>query len=93
MPDRWRDRLRQAERDLEQAGASRNEERHEWACFAAHQAAEKAVKALHLLRGREAWGHVVAKLISELPAGIEVPDDLEERARVLDEDVVRVYGG
>ncbi|WP_211230153.1 HEPN domain-containing protein [Desulfovirgula thermocuniculi] len=35
-------------RDLEQAEDSRRAGRHEWACFAAQQAAEKAVKALHL---------------------------------------------
>jgi len=39
--------ISQAVRDLEQAADSRAEGRHEWACFAAHQAAEKAVKALH----------------------------------------------
>ena len=84
MANRWKDWLRQAERDLEQAEASRGEGRHEWACFAAHQAAEKAIKAVHLYSGQEAWGHVVAKLISELPATLQVPDGLEERARVLD---------
>lgn len=34
--------------------------------------------------GQEAWGHVVAKLLSELPGGIEVPGDLPDKARVLD---------
>ena len=67
MAQRWRDWLAQAEHDLEQAAASRNDGRHDWACFAAHQAAEKAVKALHLSMGQEAWGHVVARLLSELP--------------------------
>lgn len=47
--------ISQAVRDLEQAEDSRLEGRHEWACFAAHQAAEKAVKALHLHLGQEAW--------------------------------------
>jgi len=84
MANRWRDWLRQAERDLEQAEASLMEGRHEWACFAAHQAAEKAVKAVHLARGQEAWGHVVAKLLSELPEGTPVPQGLADRARVLD---------
>ena len=50
MGDRSQDWLAQAERDLEQAVASHDEGRHEWACFAAHQAGEKAVKALHLAR-------------------------------------------
>ncbi len=58
--------------------------RHEWACFAAHQAAEKAVKALHLYLGQEAWGHVIARLLRELPASLQVPPLLIERARVLD---------
>jgi HEPN domain-containing protein len=80
--DRSRDWLRQAERDLEQANASRDDQRHEWACFAAQQAAEKAVKALHLHLGQEAWGHVVARLLGELPA--EVDRSLVEKAKVLD---------
>ncbi|MBI2160155.1 MAG: HEPN domain-containing protein [candidate division NC10 bacterium] len=62
----------QAERDLGQAEDSRRAGRHEWACFAAHQAAEKAVKALHLHLGQEAWGHVVAKLLRDLPASAGV---------------------
>jgi HEPN domain-containing protein len=44
MADRSRDWLMQAGRDLEQARDSRASGRHEWACFAAQQAAEKAVK-------------------------------------------------
>ncbi|MEW6072504.1 MAG: HEPN domain-containing protein [Planctomycetota bacterium] len=82
MPDRSKDWLAQAERDLEQAEASRAGGRHEWACFAAHQSSEKAVKALHLRRGQEAWGHVVARLLRELP--VEVSPLLVEKARVLD---------
>jgi HEPN domain-containing protein len=82
MSDRSRDWLKQAERDLEQATASQEQDRHEWACFAAHQAAEKAVKALHLSLKQEAWGHVVARLLNQLP--IKVPKDLVERAKVLD---------
>lgn len=58
--------------------------RHEWACFAAHQAAEKAVKALHLYRGQEAWGPVISRLLRELPEAVSVPDQLVERGRVLD---------
>ena len=58
--------------------------RHEWACFAAQQAAEKAVRALHLHLGQEAWGHVVARLLQDLPESISVPSDLVEKGRVLD---------
>ena len=54
MPNRSLDWLRQADRDFEHAIDSRHAERHEWACFAAQQAAEKAVKALHLHVGQKA---------------------------------------
>lgn len=84
MPTRARDWLRQALRDHDQAEDSRRAGRHEWACFAAHQAAEKAVKALHLHLGQEAWGHVVVRLLGELPSSVPVPPDLVEKARVLD---------
>lgn len=84
MPNRARDWLSQALRDLEQAEDSRRAGRHEWACFAAHQAAEKAVKALHLHLGQEAWGHVVSRLIDELPPAAATPDGLADKARVLD---------
>lgn len=76
--------MKQAERDLEQARESRASGRHEWACFASHQAAEKAVKALHLKLGQEAWGHMVAKLLSELPDLVQLPAALLEKAKVLD---------
>jgi HEPN domain-containing protein len=84
MPDRSRDWWRQALRDLEHARESRGADRHEWACFAAHQAAEKAVKALHLRLGQEAWGHVVAQLLRELPPAAAPAQDLIERSKVLD---------
>lgn len=84
MPNRAGDWLSQGCRDLEQAEDSRQAGRHEWACFAAQQAAEKAVKALHLHAGQEAWGHVVAQLLVELPASVSAPTDLVERGRVLD---------
>lgn len=84
MSSRALDWFRQAERDLEQAKDSRVSGRHEWSCFAAQQAAEKAVKALHLHRGQEAWGHVVARLLAELPSSSLVPQELIEKGRVLD---------
>lgn len=84
MPSRAADWFNQALKDLEQAEVSQHAGRHEWACFAAQQAAEKAVKALHLSAGQEAWGHVVARLLRDLPEGIDVPDMLIEQAKVLD---------
>lgn len=83
MAMRAGDWFRQAVRDIEQAEDSRAADRHEWACFAAHQAAEKAVKALHLSKGQEAWGHVVAQLIQELRMP-GLPELLVEKGRVLD---------
>jgi HEPN domain-containing protein len=82
MGNRWPDWFAQAERDLEQARASQRDGRHEWACFAAQQAAEKAVKALHLALGQEAWGHSIAKLLVELPVAVD--SLMVERGRVLD---------
>src|SRR5207247_1036532 len=82
LSDRSRDWFNQAERDLEQAEALQSEGRHEWACFAAHQAAEKAVKALHLARRQAARGCIVSRLIRELP--VPVDPDLIESGRVLD---------
>jgi HEPN domain-containing protein len=84
MPQRASDWFRQAERDIEHAREAASSGRHEWACFAAQQAAEKAVKALHLSLGQEAWGHVVRVLLEELPAGVSVPSELFDQARVLD---------
>lgn len=82
MANRARDWFVQAERDLEQARDSATQGRHEWACFAAQQSAEKAVEALHLARGQEAWGHSVARLLSELPLSFDPV--LVEKGKVLD---------
>lgn len=84
MPNRAADWFRQAQRDLQQANSSRSAELHEWACFAAQQAADKAVKALHLYLGQEAWGQVIVVLMQELPEDRRPSGDLIERARVLD---------
>lgn len=46
MGARYEDWMRQARRDLRHARNSLESEDYEWACFAAQQAAEKAVKAL-----------------------------------------------
>ena len=82
MVSRHADWFDQANRDLAHAEDAGAAGRHEWACFAAQQAAEKAVKALHLFRGQEAWGHVVAKLLHELGDAVGAP--LIDKAKVLD---------
>jgi len=53
MVSRASDWIRQAVRDLEHAKRSIEIRHFEWACFAAHQAAEKAVKALYQHLGME----------------------------------------
>ena len=63
---------RKAESGSERAG------RHEWACFAAQPAAEKAINALlHLSLGQETSGRVINRLLKELP--IECPPELIDR--------------
>jgi HEPN domain-containing protein len=42
----------------------------------------EGLKALHLALGQGAWGHVVARLLSELPVAVE--PELIERGRILD---------
>jgi HEPN domain-containing protein len=84
LVSRAQDWFNQAVRDLEQAEDSKAAGRHEWACFAAQQAAEKAVMAQHLHCGQEFWGHVIARSLQELPESVVVTDDLIEKAKVLD---------
>jgi len=80
--DRVIDLLAQAVRDLSQAEASRRDGRHEWACFASQQAADKAVRALYASYGLEAVGRSVARLLAESPSG--APERLVDEGRVLD---------
>jgi HEPN domain-containing protein len=82
MAERSGDWFRQAEADLRHARHALEDEDFEWAAFAAQQAAEKAVKALHLRCNQEAWGHTVAKLLDELPIAVDAR--LVEKAKVLD---------
>ena len=84
MANRAADWLNQAQRDYQHAIDSHERRDHEWACFAAQQAAEKAVKALHLSIGQDAWGHAIAKILKELPAEVSVPAGLVNKAMVLD---------
>ena len=84
-PERVRAWLAQAERDLDAAAASREAGHHEWACFAAQQGAEKAVKGLLLQFGREGRGHILVRLLERLPPDASAPSALTEHARVLDD--------
>ncbi len=81
---RSRDWLDQAKRDLEHARQSIGLGHFEWACFASQQAAEKALKALHLHQGTVAWGHSVFELLDGLPEEQRPAAELLDGARVLD---------
>lgn len=82
--NRWRDWWAQAERDLRHAEHSREVGDHEWGAFAAHQAAEKAVKALIQSLGGDPWGHSIHGLLKALPEDVAVPDAAREAAARLD---------
>lgn len=85
MANRWADWFRQAESDLTHARQSLEVGHHEWACFAAQQAAEKALKAVHGARGKKAWGHSVIELLGSLaPDKPAIDDVMLDRGRALD---------
>lgn len=78
---RWRQEAEVARRAAEvqsNAGLSN------WACFAAEQAAQLALKALLHSLGRGAWGHDVVRLAGEVTrADIEVGEQLMDAVRRL----------
>jgi HEPN domain-containing protein len=87
--NRSADWLHQALADLDQAKISAEAGHHEWACFACHQAVEKALKALHLHHGQQVWGHGLGRAFRQLPEAVgsalaEAVPELEDRLRVLD---------
>jgi HEPN domain-containing protein len=85
MSNRYPDWFRQAAADLKHARNSLEYGDFEWSCFAAHQAAEKALKALYLKLGMDAWGHTVTVLVGNLPQTVDIPSEtLVNYARMLD---------
>lgn len=84
MASRERAWLDQAKRDLEHARHSLRDEDFEWACFAAQQASEKAVKAVYQRRGAEAWGHSVSELLQGLQQSERIEENVVDMARELD---------
>jgi HEPN domain-containing protein len=84
MVERSEDWLAQAERDLESARWQLQGGYYEWVCFASQQAAEKAAKALYQYLHAAAWGHMVSRLLSELPEAVRPDRELIERAIYLD---------
>ncbi len=88
MASRERDWLDQAKRDLEHAALALSGKHYEWACFAAQQAAEKAVKAVYQRDGEEAWGHSVGDLLEGLRAKHNVGESLLDAGRELDQHYI-----
>jgi len=88
MPSRAKDWFRQAQHDLEHARHSLEGGDYEWACFAAQQAAEKALKALYQKAGAEAWGHSVFALLESLPEPFAADTALEESGKELDKHYI-----
>lgn len=83
MPNRAQDWIVQAKRDLEQAVDSKREKRHEWACFAAQQAAEKALKAVYEKINQSARGHSILGLMRGLEDRRQIPEGFYSYARIL----------
>ncbi|MCX7750016.1 MAG: HEPN domain-containing protein, partial [Candidatus Bipolaricaulota bacterium] len=84
MASRARDWMSQAERDLSHAREAQGVGHHEWACFAAHQAAEKAIQVLFQSLGADARGHSVVGLLEELPPSLRPAAELWDAAGRLD---------
>ncbi|MCX5973501.1 MAG: HEPN domain-containing protein [Coprothermobacterota bacterium] len=88
MSNRSHDWFRQAEADLRHARHALADADYEWSCFAAHQAAEKAFKAVFLKRGEEAWGHTLTALLGNLPEHLQAPTELVRRVKQLDKHYI-----
>ena len=84
MPERSKDWINQANRDLHTAQGLLDQGSFEWSCFVAQQAAEKAVKAVVQKLNAVAWGHCVHELLSILANRVEVDKGLLDCARALD---------
>ncbi|OPX64087.1 MULTISPECIES: HEPN domain-containing protein [unclassified Methanoregula] len=85
MAERSADWMKQAKRDLDMAKNARDAGFHEWACFIAQQAAEKAVKAVYQAKGGSAIGHGIGSLLRGLSERkIEVPEGIRRAAKKLD---------
>lgn len=88
MAERSRDWMRQAEADLRHARHALDDGDYDWAAFASHQAAEKAIKAVYQKRHADAWGHMLSVLLGSLPEGAQAGGDLVERAKELDKHYI-----
>ena len=88
MPERSKDWLRQADSDLQHARNSKSVRDYDWAAFASHQAAEKAIKALFQKRHADAWGHTLSVLLGNLPEADKPNEALIQCAKELDKHYI-----
>lgn len=84
MPERSKDWINQASRDLASAEVMLINGFYEWACFASQQAAGKAVKAAFQKMGATAWGHSLLELFKLLSVKAGITEELFDGARILD---------
>ena len=88
MPERSADWYRQAEADLRHACHARDDGDFEWAAFACHQAAEKAIKAVFQKLHMDAWGHTLSALLGQLPQPASPGAGLIDAAKELDKHYI-----
>jgi HEPN domain-containing protein len=88
MAERSADWFRQAESDLRHARHASDDGDYDWAAFASHQAAEKAIKALFQKLHLDAWGHVLSMLLTSLPLEARPDLALVDRAKELDKHYI-----
>jgi HEPN domain-containing protein len=88
MGNRYLDWMKQSEADLHHSKNALEYGDFEWSCFAAHQAAEKAIKAVYQKNGMDAWGHTLTVLMGNLESVVQVPEELIHAARILDKHYI-----
>ncbi len=84
MSNRAGDWLTQAARDVEAARGAFAQGLYEWTCFAAQQAAKKAVKGLLQALNGSPRGHGIAAFLTKLPLGMTAGRELLLAASRLD---------
>ena len=88
MASRHADWMKQGQRDLNHGRHSLDVGDYEWACFAAQQSAEKAVKAVIEKVGGIAQGYSIAALLETLPESLPSGQQLLDAAKVLDKHYI-----
>jgi HEPN domain-containing protein len=80
--------MRQADRDAQHAANARKDGDFEWSCFAAQQAAEKALKSALQKRNKEGWGHSVMGLCLAFGQEMTLPPGMLDASKRLDKHYI-----